>query len=602
MCGITGFVDFNKKTNLKVLEEASLKLAHRGTDGNGTFFEELPHYNLGLASRRLAIIDISDKGLQPFISDCQNFLLVFNGTIYNFKELSFELKQLGYKFYSNSDTEVLLACYIKWGTSFFKKINGIYAFCIYDKTKNILALARDNIGVKPLYYSYNQDLFSFASEINGIKPYSKNREINKKSLAYFLKNGYFPKNASIYQNINKVKPGEFLEINLDSKKLETKNFWKLPVVENVVKQFNEQDTINECHKLLKQSILSRTVADTEIGVLLSGGIDSSITAAIVQQNSNKAINTFTIGFEDKEIDESANARRIAQHLKTNHHEHILTKHEAIKTIKDIGKIYDEPMGDSGAIALFAATKLASEQVKVLLSSEGGDELFAGYNSYSFCLKWFPKFKLLPKLHIFNFIHPKVESLLASKSILEFYTNINAYFTDEEVNALLKSDELEKVKQNASDNLNILLSYDLENYLPEDLLMKADRTFMFWGIENRDALLNISLVSYASNISEKLKLKHKDKKHILKEIAYQYLPKKLLNQPKKGFSIPIESWLKTDLKDFVITELKDSSIYNLVDKEEVNKTLKKFLKNKRGYYRKIWILLSLKLWANEHLSK
>ncbi len=603
MCGITGFIDFKKNTSLATLKDASLQLSHRGTDYNGDFYNTNSNHTIGLSSRRLAIIDTSVNGQQPMVSTCGNYVLIFNGTIYNYKILREKLTALNYSFRSNSDTEVLLACYITWGKETLNIINGVFAFCIYDKIENKIIIARDNLGVKPLFYSYNNNHFSFASEIKALKSYNIELSIDKKSLAFFLKNGYFPNHSSIYKNIKKVKPAEILELDLTTQELTKNKFWQIPEQGSLLKSTNEDEIIKKSHELLKHSILSRTVADAKFGVLLSGGIDSATTAAIVQENSKVPIETFTIGFEDDNLDESASARKIAEHLKTNHNEYILTKKEALETIKCIGRVYDEPMGDSGAIALYAAVNFAKEKVKVLLSSEGGDELFAGYQSYTFAKKWYPVFKFLPKTNLLKFIHPKISSLSSSNSVLDFYNNVNAYFTNEEIDKLIRpSIDVPAEMSSNGDDLNKLLFFDINNYLPEDLLMKADRTCMYWGVENRDALLDKELVSYANQIPESVKLKNNVKKYILKEIAYQYIPKALLSQPKKGFSIPVENWLKTDLKDFVITELKDSSIYGLVDKTMVNFILNQFLQSKRGYYRKIWILLSLKLWANEHLAK
>ncbi|HEX7367549.1 MAG TPA: asparagine synthase (glutamine-hydrolyzing) [Pelobium sp.] len=603
MCGITGFVDFEKEINLKNLKNAALQLSHRGPDDKGQFYIENEYANIGLASRRLSIIDLSSNGQQPMVSDCKNYILVFNGTIYNYKELRTKLSNLGYRFRSESDTEVLLACYKTWGNQTLSFINGVFAFCIYDKEKNLIIIARDNIGIKPLFYHYQNNIFSFSSEIKAIKNYGTGNLVDKDSLAFFLKHGYFPNHSSIFKNIKKVSPGEFLELDISTQHLSKCKFWEIPEMELGKINPDEDKIVDTSHELVKHSVISRTVADTNFGILLSGGIDSATTAAIAQKYSATPINTFTIGFEEQRLDESANARKIAAHLKTNHSEHILTKKEALETIKNIGKIYDEPMGDSGAIALFAAVKFAKTKVKVLLSSEGGDELFGGYQSYIIAKKWYRLFNILPKTKIFNFIHPKISSLLSSKSIIDFYNNINAYFTDEEIVSLITPTPLLIAETEVNGNsLNKMLFFDLNNYLPEDLLMKADRTCMYWGVENRDPLLDKNLVSYANQIPDKFKIKGNIKKYVLKEIAYKYIPKNLLNYPKKGFSIPVENWLKNDLKDFVLAELKDSSIYGLLDKQQVNYILSQFLKNKKGYYRKIWILLSLKLWANEHYKK
>ncbi len=603
MCGITGFVDFNKKTKKSVLEKASLKLNHRGTDSSGCYYDGKDGFNLGLASRRLAIIDISANANQPFISRCGNFAIVFNGTIYNYKELRKTLELSNFEFRSQSDTEVFLAAYISWNLDFLRRVNGVFSVCIYDKIKNKLIIARDNVGVKPLFYSFDQHLFTFGSELSACRTYSDDNKINKNALAFYLKYGYFPTHASIFSHIGKVKPGELLELDLHSQKLISQKYWSIPSQSVDLESSNEEDVIKKCHRLLIDSVLSRIIADAPVGVLVSGGIDSSLTAAIVQKNVPNSIQTFTIGFEDRNIDESVSAKKIAQHLNSNHHEYILTAQEAIKTIKNLGRIYDEPMGDSGAIALYAASKFASEKVKVLLSSEGGDELFAGYRSYVFSQKWFPIFRRLPSFKFLKHIHPKIPDLLAAKNTLEFFNTYNAFFTNDEILKLLRTNHPKRIANvKKRDTLNTLLAFDLENYLPEDLLMKADRTCMYWGVENRDPFLDKHLVSYAMQIPGNQKLKNGVTKHILKQIAYKYIPEHLLDRPKKGFSIPLSNWLHNHLKQFIVLHLQDFSLGGLLDQNEVNHIVKCFVAKKRGYDRKIWLLLSLKLWADEHFVK
>jgi asparagine synthase (glutamine-hydrolysing) len=597
MCGITGFLDFKKNTDLEKLVNASKAIKHRGNDDSGLFFEENMAYNLGVANQRLAIIDLSEKGHQPMISPCGNYIIVFNGTIYNYKNLRETLQKLGVSFTTDCDTEVLLNAYIVWKNKLFDYLDGIYSFCIIDKKSSKLLLARDKIGVKPLFYYFKNGLFCFGSEIKAINKYISEKLIDKKSLANYLKFGYFIGNQTIFENILKLKPGEKIELAISSKSLETSKFWKIP---KETKTNNNKDISENTHKLLKESILSRTVSDVPIGVLLSGGYDSTLTTAIIKKNSNEELKTFTVGFEDDHLDESKDAKKIADYLQTKHYSVILTNREAIETIKNLGHIYDEPMGDSGAIALYHACKLASTHVKVLLSSEGGDELFAGYSSYQFSLKWNKLFALLPKTKLLDKLHPKFSNLMQINDLTSFFINYNSFFNDDEVYALTGEIIDFKPIKNTKDQLNQLLDFDLVNYLPEDLLMKADRTNMFWGIENRDPFLGVELIEYASQISQNNKIQNGQLKSILKEITHQYIPKNLMERPKKGFSIPLEKWLRKDLKEFVYNQLYNSNIHNLLDIKQINQTVDNFYNGKKGYTRKIWILLSLKLWADVHL--
>ena len=601
MCGITGFVDFSKKITQKELSDASLKISHRGTDDNGYYFDSNNNYTVGLAARRLAVIDTSNNGHQPFITNCENYIIVFNGVIYNYKDLQKKLKELGHSFKTNTDTEVLLKSYIQWKSSFLDFINGIFSFCIFDKTTQKVILARDRIGVKPLFYSFNKESFYFGSEISALKFYSSNRIINKNALSLYLKFGYFPTADTIFENISKLEPSQIIILDLKTKNLKKEFYWTFSNENHTIKDDDINETIRTTHKLLKHSILSRTVADVPFGVLLSGGYDSATTAAVIQNQSSNPVNTFTIGFEKKSLDEAKEAKIIAHFLGSNHKELYLNKEDGLDIVKNLGSIYDEPMGDSGAIALYAAAKLASKDVKVLLSSEGGDELFGGYKSYFFTLKWYKYLKFIPDIKYLNNIRPKLTSLLKKQTQLEFYINFNCYFTDEEIDHLISHEYKFIIDKCQKDNLNTLLEFDLKNYLPEDLLMKADRSCMICGIENRDPFLDYHLVNYVSQIPEKVKIYKNVPKYVLKQITHQYIPEKLMHRPKKGFSIPIEEWLKNDLKDFVISNLYNSSIHNLVNPFYVNYILKQFYEGKKGFSKKVWILLSLKLWAAKHYN-
>ncbi|MBD3748759.1 MAG: asparagine synthase (glutamine-hydrolyzing) [Sphingobacteriales bacterium] len=603
MCGINGFIDFSKKLNSDDLQKDAAYLKHRGVDDSGFYFDKNKAYHLGLASHRLSIIDTSLNGHQPMMSDCKNFITVFNGTIYNFKELKTQLQNLGHHFNTECDTEVLLHSYMQWPDDFLNRMNGIFAFCIIDYKLQKATIARDKLGVKPIFYHYQNDTLSFASELKALKNHLQEKKINQKALLLFLKFGYFPNELSIFEDIYKLRPAEFIQINLENKEFKKSKFWEFPNKVAYKKITELPEIIRKTKDLLEKSVLSRMIADVPVGVLLSGGYDSATTAAILQKNQAfSPIQTFSIGFEDNQFNEALDAQKIALYLGTVHHEHYLTKVEAFKTIKNLGKIYDEPMGDSGAVALLSAANFASKKVKVLLSSEGGDELFAGYGHYRSTLKNYYIAKFIPHVQQSKYIHPKLPSLLKNQSLKSFYENSIAFFSDHEIELLTSSKTDVLPLNSAKDALNQLLDFDLQYYLPEDLLMKADRSMMFCGIENRDPFLDVELVSYLSTIHGNLKVHQHQNKYILKQITHQYIPKELLERPKKGFSIPIENWLKEDLKEFVeVNLLKPSVLYQWFNQDEIKQIVINFFKGKRGYYRKVWILLSLKLWADEHLD-
>lgn len=599
MCGITGFIDYKNHIQEAQLNNASFLLKHRGGNGQGFFIQRNENFTIGLAHQRLAIIDISIQSNQPISSKCGNYFLVFNGIIYNHKELKEQLLKKKYEFHSNSDTEVLLNAFIEWEEECFKKLEGIFAIAIYNKKKQQILFIRDRVGAKPLFYYFSQNMICFSSEIKALKAYNLNLCINKESLNNFLKFGYFPTSESIYKNILKVKPAHILKIDLKEKSTEQTPYWQLPTTS--FSKNNIEDIIYHTKLLLKKSVISRTISDVPIGVLLSGGYDSATVAAILQNASNKKTRTYTIGFEDDNFNEAKEAKRIADYLGTDHNEYFLTSKEAINFIKNIGKIYDEPMGDSGAIALCMAASVANNDVKVLLSAEGGDELFGGYNSYYTAISWYKFFKKIPKFNLKNIIPHKFNSLILSRSLLEFHQNITCYFYDEEIKNLTGKKNSPITLNCFKDDLNTLLDFDLQHYLPEDLLMKSDRTMMYFGIENREPFLDHQLIEYLSQIPSPYKYYNKEPKYILKQITHSYIPEALMRRPKKGFSIPLESWLKNDLKNFVKDNLYNNDIKGLVNKEETNKILNSFFNNKKGYYRKIWILLSLKLWSDVHLT-
>lgn len=603
MCGINGFIDFNAKLDLHDLKTDSAKLIHRGVDDAGFYLNKTSSYHVGLASRRLSIIDTSENSHQPMMSDCKNYVLVFNGTIYNYKILKSQLQNLGHHFHSTGDTEVLLHAYMQWPDDFLNRINGIFAFCIIDYQLQKAIIARDKLGIKPLFYLFINKKFCFASELKALHNQIDEKKIHQKALHHFLKFGYFPEEVSIFENIFKLRPGEVIYLEFKDEKFYKDKYWSIPqhITFNLAEDLPK--IIERTHSLLKESIQSRIISDVPFGVLLSGGYDSATTAAILQKNQiGDPIQTFSIGFEEDEFNEAKEAKKIAQYLGTTHHEHYLTKAEALESIKNLGKIYDEPMGDSGAIALLAAANFASKSVKVLLSSEGGDELFAGYTHYLNTLKNYQIAKFIPNFKFSRYIHPKLPSLLKKQPVESFFQNSVAFFSDAEIVRLTSYTLNNLSVDSKKDTLNKLLDFDLKYYLPEDLLMKADRTTMYCGVENRDPFLNIELVNYLGSVHGDLKIHQQQKKYILKQITHQYIPAELLDRPKKGFSIPTEKWLKEDLKEFVENHLmKPSILYTWFSQNEIKRIVICFYKGKRGYYRKVWVLLALKLWADEYLD-
>ena len=594
MCGIAGFIDYTSRLSSFDLETQVNTLQHRGPDDFGAFFEAHKRYNIGLGNRRLKIIDLSSKGHQPFASACGNYILVFNGTIYNYENLKKELCALGAQFRSHSDTEVLLQSYIYWPETFLDKLNGIFGFAIYDKIRSKVLLSRDPVGVKPLMYFYENGTFIFGSEL---RVFLKNPCITKKlsfdALSLYLQYSFFPDERTILEKAYKVKPGEKIEIDLSSGKISKSLYWKLDESKT---NFDTANVLHQTESLLVDSVKSRIVSDAPVGSLLSGGYDSSLVTAIAQLQSETRLKTFSIGFEEKEYNEAPFAKEIAKHIGTDHYELYFNKTTVKGLVPLFGKTFDEPMGDSGAIGLFLAAKLAQPEVKVLLSGEGGDELFGGYLSYFKALKYAKYTNLfpIPKKLRYN----RYFDAFSQPNSFELFDSLKQFIPKPHVDRLLNSDVKINYKPESNDKLNQLLNFDLQHYLPDDLLLKADRCMMHFGIENRDPLLNLKLIEYVASLPGYIKCPNNRPKALMKEIAHKYVPPHLLNRPKRGFSIPAYKWLSEDLRDFTIETITALSSRSLLNSKYVLQTLSLFFQKPQLYRRQVWTLISLELWLQE----
>ncbi len=553
-----------------------------------------------MGNSRLSIIDLSARGHQPFKSDCGNYVLVFNGTIYNYKELKLELSNYGVKFKSDSDTEVLLQTYITWPDTYLKKLNGVFAFSIYDGIKNKFFLVRDKIGVKPLFYYFENNTLLFGSELRVfLKQLIVPKKINMAALSLYLEYGYFPSKYSILHNVFKVSPGEVISLDISSGKLEKTRYWHLNT-SVIAGDENTASILKNTHEKLVRSITSRFISNAPTGFLLSGGYDSSTVAAVAQKQLANKIQTFTIGFKEAKYNEAHDAQKIADHIGSEHHTLYFNNSLIHDLITSLGQTFDEPMGDSGAIPLLLAGQLTQKHVKVLHSAEGGDELFGGYNSYFQSLKYSPFAGIVPfppslkKRRLIN--------IFSQSNPLNFHKALRGYFTKEETLLLTGTANELEFDHNSDDKLNTLLNFDLLNYLPDDLLMKADRCLMHFGIENRDPLLDIDLVEYITALPGDKKCPERKAKYLLKEIAHQYIPKHLLDRPKKGFSMPVGIWLSNNLKEFTKQKIRTLSERNLLNPQIISSTLSRFQRNPQSYFSgQIWILLALELWLEEWID-
>ena len=625
MCGITGFCDFNKKSNLKILKKMTDVLYHRGPDDSGYSFYSLNKYNIGLGHRRLSILDLTSHGHQPM--KFENLEIAYNGEIYNFQEIKYELEKHGYSFQSNSDTEVILKAYHKWGIKAVHKFNGMFAIVIYDSYTKELILIRDRTGIKPLYYYNNNGLFMFASEL---KSFHENlyfaKEIDFEALGQFLQYGYILEPYSIFKYTNKLMAGHYLVLNLKTKEYNLYKYWD---VANYYKKpkidISEKEAIKQTEKLLQSSFSYRMISDVPVGVFLSGGYDSSAVVALLQNTNNSKINTFTIGFYEEKFNEAMYAKRVADYLGTNHTEYYCTQKDAVKIIPKLSEIYDEPFGDSSSIPTILVSQLAKKDVSVSLSADGGDEIFAGYGKYDTSLKYFNFFNKFPKLShklllsimnkinsryfpftdkIYNFEtrYEKVKNILKYNSpslSMKYTSNI---FTPKEINLLIKQEVKEKYTNfdifiEELKPLEEMLLIDYKTYLPDDILTKVDRATMSVSLEGREPFLDYRIIEFVAQLPDNMKYGDGQKKWLLKKIVHKYIPKEMMDRPKMGFGVPLMDWLQNELQEIFnfylnIDRLERENIFNV---DEIKRLLNEFQKGKNETIRKLWNILMFEMW-------
>jgi asparagine synthase (glutamine-hydrolysing) len=594
MCGIAGYASLLNNVNYEKLKTMTNVLNHRGPDSNGIWISDSKH--IGLAHTRLSILDLSKLGNQPMISSSGRFILTFNGEIYNHLELRKEIFNIkpDYIFKSTSDTETILSYIEEFGViNTLKSLTGMFAMIIYDIQNDELILSRDRIGEKPLYYGFINDNFIFSSElkviINGYKPFLK---IDIESLFSFLKLSYIQGPKTIYQNIYKLEPGCFLSIKIKNNIFDynIKTFWNLAdIITNCKKNLFKgtiKDAIKEYDYLLSRSINQQMISDVPLGAFLSGGTDSSLVVAIMQSLTEKKINTFTVGFKDKYYNEAEYALKISKHLGTNHHEIYIDEKDILNIIPSIATIFDEPFADSSQLPTFIVSNFAKKHVTVSLSGDGGDEIFCGYNRYLQAkrISKIPKTLTRPLVNAFsmfsedkiNFIYKSFEKILPNsikssnpklhlekiKSILELNTNWDIYQrlirTDKNyANSLLQNfqdynyiNEIENdfnELNNDFDFVDRMVYTDTKNYLPDDILCKIDRAAMAVSLETRVPFLDHKLIEFAWSLPSNFKIRNGTTKYISKLLLENYLPTEMIYRPKMGFGIPLNKWLKNDLR-------------------------------------------------------
>lgn len=529
MCGILGYFDFNKNLPSKEEFKKALNLMkHRGPDGFG-----INSFDYGLLGhRRLSIIDLSKNAKQPMTNENQTVWITFNGEIFNYKELRKELKN--HEFKSNSDTEVLVHGYEEWGLEkLLSKLNGQFAFGIWDENKKSLYLARDRVGINPLYYSFNKNKLIFASELKSIIPFLRNKKINKDALNIYFKIGYIIAPATIYNEALKLKPGHYLIFK--NAGLSVKKYWDVGFGNYIL---NEKQIIKKLREEIDQSVKERLVADVPVGAFLSGGVDSSAVVATAKKYKED-LHTFSIGFENKDYDETKYAENVAKQLNTEHHTEILTESDFFRLLDKIPSVFDEPFADSSQIPTMFVSELAKKYVTVSLSGDGGDELFGGYERY----KEIYKCAVLNKS--IKYTSPIWEKMIKYNYNNYFPTKIS-YFTDYAYYYYHLSKEFNIKEKNLLNNAQLM---DLKSYLPDDILTKVDCSSLSASLESRPPLLDHKLIELSCRIPFEYRLKNNSLKYIFKKAVEDRVPKENIYRSKKGFTVNLSDYYKNNTPDY-----------------------------------------------------
>lgn len=604
MCGITGWRSFqgasspDKKT-LKAMNDA---IAHRGPDSDGFFLDK----DIGLAMRRLAIIDLSPKGNQPMTSTTGNTTIVFNGEVYNFEELRSLVPN--YRFHSGTDTEAVLALYESMGERCVDHLRGMFAFAIWDHRKKSLFIARDRLGKKPLYYFYdkNAGTFLFASEIKAllIHPALANRTVDAQSLRLYVQFGYVPSPWSIWKEVRKLPAGYTLTLD-EGGTLLIQQYWDVDF--NKKTSLSLADAQKRIRDLIEESVRLRMISDVPLGAFLSGGIDSSAVVACMAKYSDLPVKTFSVGFSEKKYDELSFARAVADKYATDHRE-IVLQPDFLKDLPKIMSFYDEPFADGSAIPTYYIARETRKHVTVALNGDGGDENFAGYTRYVQGVR--ARHVRLPPIVRGSLPltgAPRIAEILGMNGKNRYYSLHKAFeqrhlFTENSSADAMLSHPFDRFYEKPKDFLDKWMYTDIKTYLPDDLLVKVDVATMANSLEGRSPLLDHRLVEFSASLPSKWKLQGNATKMIFKSAVAPLLPESVRNKPKQGFAVPIPEWMRGDLGAYAREELlsAESRIFQDMKKQQIRKMLDLNGKG-RPYGYRLWNLLMLREWEKNHLS-
>jgi asparagine synthase (glutamine-hydrolysing) len=616
MCGISGFI--SSRLNKNDLESMNQKIRHRGPDADGFYYLEQNGSHIGLGHRRLSIIDLSNAANQPMTSSCGRYIIVFNGEVYNYQEIKASRLE-GVQWKTTGDTEVILESFARYGTECFEWFNGMFALAIWDTVEEKMYISRDRIGIKPFYYYHRENEFVFASELKALQSLGYELNLNAAAITNFLYLGYIPQTQTIYTDCFKLLPGHYAIVT--SKGIEKNEaYWKLESQVGKTVISDEKTAKKQLAGLMEEAVERCMISDVPLGTFLSGGIDSSLVAAIAQKQSSSKIKTFSIAFREGKYDESAYAKKVAMHIGAEYQQFLVDEEEGIDIIHDFLNIYDEPYGDTSGIATYLVSRMARQQVTVALCGDGADELFMGYGFYT----WAKRLSI-PYLKPF---HPLINKTLyqldknayrnrsylfsnpKNRSYSHIFSQCHGNWSVDEVKYLLNGhfkydfdEQLSPVERKLTVEEQQSF-FDIKNYLAEELLPKVDRASMQHSLEVRVPFLDSKVIDFALNLSPDLKMRNGVQKYLLKEVLYDYAPKSFFDRPKWGFAVPIEEWLRGKLSYLIDEYLSPAKIEQggILNNEAVQQYVKKFREGEYFRYYRIWLLIVLQKWLFEkHLA-
>jgi len=588
MCGIVGISGYHPE----LVSEMNDRLAHRGPDDEGMLVDE----RISLAHRRLAVLDLSDRGRQPMVYG--DLAIVYNGEVYNYRQLRRELEHVGEPFVSDTDTEVVLRAYARWGTGFLEKLNGMFALAIYDKARGTLLLARDRMGIKPLYYSNRDSRWMFASEIKALLPALRSTELDRGALVDYLTYRFVPDDKTLFKGVRRLNPGHYMTIDLDTGSSACHSYWHIDYVPNSMSIDENAERVRD---MLRDAVRRRLVADVPLGVYLSGGLDSSALVALMAEVADRPLQTYTVTFGDSPLSEAAYAKTIADRFGTRHRE-INVETDAVRVLPDVVRHLDEPIGDAATIPMYLMAQETKKHVTVVLSGEGSDELFAGYEKYK--VLYYSRL-LPPAPRAFRSGKAGRVNALSDRNQARKYRRFAAVFDEREMDNLLtfpigKESLFDLTKYFSTGNpLNNLLNFDMATWLPNDLFVKADKMTMAHAVELRVPFMDHELVEFAATIPADQKMVWGKDKMVYRRAVQPLLPWTIVRRKKQGFSIPLKKWMADGLREYAI-DVAGSTDMPELDKTTVERVIDDAARDVFTR-RQFWTILFLTAWQHEVMN-